>query len=56
MKMKLIREENSNQFSIDFEHKFNTQGHKLTATLQTEKNDETETSDINSFFRKWQPL
>ena len=47
--------EDSNQFSIDFEHKFNTQGHKLTATLQTEKNDETETSDINSFFQNGNP-
>ena len=47
--------EDSNQFSVDFEHKFNEQGHKLTATLQTEKNDETETSDINSFFENGQP-
>ena len=47
--------EDSNQFSVDFEHKFNDQGHKLTATLQTEKNDETETSDINSFFENGQP-
>jgi outer membrane receptor protein involved in Fe transport len=45
----------SNQFSVDFEHQFNKQGHKLTATLQTEKNDETETSDINSFFENGQP-
>ena len=43
------REEN-NQFSVDFEHKFNAQGHKITATLQTEKSDESEISDINSFF------
>ena len=27
----------------------------MTATLQTEKNDETETSDINSFFENGQP-
>jgi outer membrane receptor protein involved in Fe transport len=50
-----IDREDSNQFSVDFEHKFNDQGHKLTATLQTEKNDETETSDINSFFENGQP-
>ena len=50
-----IDREDSNQFSVDFEHKFNKQGHKLTATLQTEKNDETETSDINSFFENGQP-
>ena len=50
-----IDHEDSNQFSVDFEHKFNKQGHKLTATLQTEKNDETETSDINSFFENGQP-
>ena len=50
-----IDREDSNQFSVDFEHKFNEQGHKLTATLQTEKNDETETSDINSFFENGQP-
>jgi outer membrane receptor protein involved in Fe transport len=50
-----IDREDSNQFSVDFEHKFNEQGHKLTATLQTEKNDETETSDINSFFQNGQP-
>ena len=30
-------------------------GTKLTATLQTEKNDETETSDINSFFENGEP-
>ena len=50
-----IDQEDSNQFSVDFEHQFNKQGHKLTATLQTEKNDETETSDINSFFENGQP-
>lgn len=50
-----IDREDSKQFSVDFEHKFNKQGHKLTATLQTEKNDETETSDINSFFENGQP-
>ena len=50
-----IDHEDSNQFGVDFEHKFNKQGHKLTATLQTEKNDETETSDINSFFENGQP-
>ena len=50
-----IDREYSNQFSVDFEHKFNTQGHKLTATLQIENNDETETSDINSFFQNGQP-
>jgi outer membrane receptor protein involved in Fe transport len=50
-----IDREDSNQLSVDFEHKFNEQGHKLTATLQTEKNDETETSDINSFFENGQP-
>ena len=43
---KEIDRKDSNQFSVDFEHQFNKQGHKLTATLQTEKNDETETSDI----------
>ena len=48
-------EEDSNQINLDFEHKFNEQGHKLTATLQTEKNDEIETSDINSFFENGQP-
>ena len=42
--------ENSNQLNIDFEHKFNDKGHKLAATFQTEKNDETETSKIESFF------
>ena len=52
---KEIDREDSNQFSVDFEHQFNKQGHKLTATLQTEKNDETETSDINSFFQNGQP-
>ena len=52
---KEIDREDSNQFSVDFEHKFNKQGHKLTATFQTEKNDETETSDINSFFENGQP-
>ena len=52
---KEIDREDSNQFSVDFEHQFNKQGHKLTATLQTEKNDETETSDINSFFENGQP-
>ena len=52
---KEINREDSNQFSVDFEHQFNKQGHKLTATLQTEKNDETETSDINSFFENDQP-
>ena len=46
--------EDSNQFSVDFEHKFNNQGHKLTASFQTENNDETETSDINSFFQNGQ--
>lgn len=50
-----IDREDSKQFSVDFEHKFNKQGHKLTATLQTEKNDETETSDINSFFENGKP-
>ena len=50
-----IDREDSNQFSVDFEHKFNKQGHKLTATLQTEKNDETETSDINSFYQNGEP-
>ena len=50
-----IDQEDSNQFSVDFEHQFNKQGHKLTATLQKEKNDETETSDINSFFENGQP-
>jgi outer membrane receptor protein involved in Fe transport len=50
-----IDREDSNQFSVDFEHKFNTQGHKLIATLQIENNDETETSDINSFFQNGQP-
>ena len=30
-------EEDSNQFNIDFEHKFNKQGHKLTTTLQKKK-------------------
>ena len=49
-----IDQEDSNQFSVDFEHQFNTKGHKLTATLQTEKNDETEISDINSFFEDGQ--
>ncbi len=49
-----IDQEDSNQFSVDFEHQFNKQGHKLTATLQTERNDETETSDINSFFENGQ--
>ena len=48
-------EEDSNQINIDFEHKFNKQGHKLTTTLQTEKNYETEISDINSFFENGQP-
>ena len=43
-------EENSNQLNIDFEHKFNEKGHKLAATFQTENNDETEISDIKSFF------
>lgn len=52
---KEIDREDSNQFSVDFEHQFNKQGHKLTATLQTEKNEETETSDINSFFENGQP-
>ena len=52
---KEIDREDSNQFSVDFEHQFNKQGHKLTATLQTEKNDEKETSDINSFFENDQP-
>ena len=52
---KEIDREDSNQFSVDFEHQLNKQGHKLTATLQTEKNDETETSDINSFFENGQP-
>jgi outer membrane receptor protein involved in Fe transport len=50
-----IDQEDSNQFSVDFEHQFNKQGHKLTATLQTERNDETEISDINSFFENGQP-
>ena len=50
-----IDQEDSNQFSVDFEHQFNKQGHKLTATLQTERNDETETSNINSFFENGQP-
>ena len=50
-----IDREDSNQFSVDFEHKFNKQGHQLTATLQTENNDESETSDINSFFENGQP-
>ena len=49
-----IDQEDSNQFSVDFEHQFNKQGHKLTATLQTERNDETEISDINSFFENGQ--
>ena len=49
-----IDQEDSNQFSVDFEHQFNEQGHKLTATLQTERNDETEISDINSFFENGQ--
>ena len=52
---KEIDREDSNQFSVDFEHQLNKQGHKLTATLQTEKNDETETSDINSFFENGKP-
>ena len=52
---KEIDREDSNQFSVDFEHQFNKQGHKLTATFQTEKNDETETSDINSFFENGKP-
>ena len=52
---KEIDREDSNQSSVDFEHQFNKQGHKLTATFQTEKNDETETSDINSFFENGQP-
>ena len=43
-------EEDSNQVNIDFEHKFNEKGHKLTATFQTENNDEIEFSDIESFF------
>ena len=43
-------EEDSNQLNIDFEHKFNEKGHKLTATFQTENNHETEISDIKSFF------
>ena len=43
-------EEDSNQVNIDFEHKFNENGHKLTATFQTENNDEIEFSDIESFF------
>ena len=43
-------EEDSNQVNIDFEHKFNEKGHKLTATFQTENNDEIEISDIESFF------
>ena len=43
-------EEDSNQVNIDFEHKFNEKGHKLTATFQTENNDEIELSDIESFF------
>ena len=43
-------EEDSNQINIDFEHKFNEKGHKLTATLQTENNEEIEFSDIESFF------
>ena len=42
--------EDSNQLNIDFEHKFNEKGHQLTATFQTENNDETEISDIESFF------
>ena len=50
-----IDREDSNQFSVDFEHKINKQGHKLTATLQTEKNDESETSDINSFYQNGEP-
>ena len=49
-----IDQEDSNQFSVDFEHQFNKQGHKLTATLQKERNDETEISDINSFFENGQ--
>jgi len=49
-----IDQEHSNQFSVDFEKKFNEQGHKLTATLQTENNDETETSEIDSFFENGQ--
>ena len=50
-----VDKEDSNQFSLDFDHKFNLQGHKLSATLQSETNDETETSDINSFFENGQP-
>jgi len=42
--------EKNNQLSLDFEHKFNTKGHKITATLQTEESDETEISSIESFF------
>ena len=50
-----IDREDSNQLNLDFEHKFNEKGHKLTATLQTENNDEEENSDINSFFQSGQP-
>ena len=38
-------EEDSNQVNIDFEHKFNEKGHKLTATFQTENNDEIDIID-----------
>ena len=50
-----IDREDSNQFSLDFEHKFNKLGHRLTATFQTENNDESETSDINSFYQNGEP-
>ena len=48
-------QEDSNQLNIDFEHKFNDKGHQLTGTFQFENNDETEISDIKSFFENGTP-
>lgn len=41
--------DNNHQVSFDFEHKFNDNGHQLTATLQRERNEELETASIQSY-------
>lgn len=41
--------DNNNQVSFNFEHKFNDKGHQLTATLQRERNEQTEVADLQSF-------
>ena len=47
--------DNNHQFSINFEHKFNEDGHQLTANLQRERNEEMESALLQSFAENGTP-